>query len=162
MKTSNKSFKILIALAVLSVAAMVSSLCLTGGREVEFTPPPFDADAVAGTPSVPDGFGYGEFWQEGMTYRFSVCGNVTADGTEATLYFTNSEGNEVWLKLRVLDKGGKILGETGLIKPGEYVEKVTLSGTFEAGTEIVLKVMGYEPETYYSAGSVSLRTKIGE
>ena len=48
------------------------------------------------------------------------------------------------------------MGETGLIKPGEYVKNVTLSKTLDAGEKIKLKIMGYETETYESAGSVSL------
>ena len=38
---------------------------------------------------------------------------------------------------------------------------VTLSKTPEVGTKIKLKIMGYEPHTYYSAGAASLNTQIG-
>lgn len=161
MKVTSRKLIILVALALLSVAAMAAALCLTGG-EAEFVPPPFDGKAAAGVPNVPAGLGYSELWQEGMAYRFSVCGNVVMDGTEAAVYLTNPEGNGVWLKLRVLDRSGRILGETGLIKPGEYVEKVVLTGALAAGTEITLKIMGYEPETYHSMGAVSLDTSIGQ
>ena len=160
MKTSSKSFKILIALAVLSVAAMVLTLCLTGNKTAKFSPPPFEAAAIAGTPTVPAELGYGELWQEGMTYRFSVCGNVRMHGREAAVYFTNPSVNVAWLKLRVYSESGELLGETGLIKPGEYVENVTLSKEPAVGTKIVLKSMGYEPETYHSTGAVTLKTSI--
>ncbi len=162
MKISSKSFKILVAIAVLSAAAMVAAFCFTGSEDGVFTPPPFESEAVAGVPCVPDELGYGDFGQDGMAYRFFVCGNVIAAGGEATVYFTNPAENSVWLKLRVLDKNGEILGETGLLKPGEYVESVAISGNPKVGAEITLKVMGYEPETYHSAGAVSLRTKIAE
>ena len=85
----------------------------------------------------------------------------TVDGQNLTVYFTNTEGNEKNLKLRVLDTEGNILGETGLIKPGEYVKNVTLTKTLAAGEKIKLKIMGYEPETYESAGSVSLNVTVG-
>lgn len=147
--------------AVLSVVAAVVTLVFTDGSDVEFTPPPFEENAVLGEPSVPDGLGYNELWQEGMTYRFSVCGNVTTNGREATVYFTNPEANDAWLKLRVLDQNGKVIGETGLVKPGEYVETVTLFENYPVGTTLILKIMGYEPETYHSVGAVSLRTSIG-
>ncbi len=161
MKISSGKFKILVCLAALSAAVMVLSFCFSGG-EAEFTPPPFESSVVLGVPSVPDGLGYGEIWQEGMAYRFSVCGSIVSDGAKATVYLTNPAENDVWLKLRILDKNGNILGETGIIKPGEYVEKAALSRECEAGTEIVLKIMGYEPETYHSAGAVTLKTKISE
>ena len=63
--------------------------------------------------------------------------------------------------LPVFDEQGNMLGETGLIKPNEYVKYVTLSKTPEVGTKIKLKIMGYEPHTYYSAGAASLNTQIG-
>ena len=83
------------------------------------------------------------------------------DGGKAVVYFTNAEENSVYLKLRVLDEDGNILGETGLLKPGEYVEGVELGETFSAGTTISLKIMSYEPDTYMSEGSVVLKTTIG-
>ena len=127
----------------------------------EFTPPAFESAAVAGTPEVPDDLGYCELYQDGMAYRFSICGAVTMNGNTATVYFTSPESNEKWLKLRVLDAEGNVLGETGLIKPGEYVQTVELTEALAEGTAIKLKIMGYEPETYTSAGSVNLNTVIG-
>ena len=105
--------------------------------------------------------GYTELYKEGMAYRVSVCGVPTVDGQDLTVYFTNTEGNETYLKLRVLDTGGNNLGETGLLKPGEYVKTVTLDKTLAAGENLKLKIMGYEPETYESAGSVSLNVTVG-
>ena len=160
-KTENKSGKTVPILgAVLAVLAvgMIVSLCLTKNRTAEFSPPPFDENAVSGVPDVPEELGYSSPYKEGMSYRFSVCGNVTAEGENAVVYLTNPAENEVWLKLRVLDEDGKTLGETGLIKPGEYVRCVTLSPVPAAGTGIKLKIMGYEPETYQSAGAATLGT----
>ena len=64
-----------------------------------------------------------------MSYDFAVCGNVTMEGDKAIVYLTNIEGNNAWIKLRVFDEQGNMLGETGLIKPNEYVKYVTLSKT---------------------------------
>lgn len=144
------------------VIFMIVALCIP--KEAEkgaFTPPPFESAAVAGTPEVPENLGYGELYQEGMAYRFSVCGNVTMEDHNAVVYFTSPESNEKWLKLRVLDGNGNILGETGVIKPGEYIKYVELTKSLPAGTSIKLKIMGYEPDTFDSAGSVSLNTTIG-
>ncbi len=158
---SGVKFVILVTVTVLSVAVAATVLCLAGD-EAEFVAPPFESNAVLGTPSVPEDLGYSEVYRDGMGYRFSVCGNVTLDGNEAAIFLTNPEGSGIWLKLRVLDQNGSLLGETGLIKPGEYVEAVTLTGDLPVGTAVVLKIMGYEPETYHSVGAVSLRTSIGE
>ena len=96
-----------------------------------------------------------------MAYRFAVCGNVLMDGKQALVYFTNPAENDTWTKLRIYDEAGNILGETGLLKPGEYVQYVALDKELAPGTPIKLKIMGYEPATYLSAGSVVLNTQIG-
>lgn len=163
-KEQTKGNMLLLAavLWVLSFAVMVIAL-VAGGKQnqAEYTPPPFESAAVAGTPEVPGSLGYSSPYREGMGYRFSVCGNVTMDGSSALVYFTNPAENQVWIKLRVLDEGGVFLGETGLLKPGEYVKNVELTGNLPAGTPVKLKVMGYEPETYHSAGAATLNTTVG-
>ena len=126
----------------------------------EFTPPPFDAAAVVGSPAVPDGLG----WQEldAQAYIVGICGKFIPNGNTADIWLTNPEGNIVWLKVRVLDEKGNILGETGLVRPGEYVQSVELDTIPKTGTPIVLKIMAYQPDTYYSEGAVSLNTAISE
>ena len=157
----NKDYTLPILFGVFAVLliVMITALCIP--KTAEFVPPDFDAAAVQGIPEVAEDMGYTELFKEGMAYRVSVCGVPTVDRQDLTVYFTNTEGNEKNLKLRVLDTEGNILGETGLIKPGEYVKNVTLSKTLDAGEKIKLKIMGYEPETYESAGSVSLNVTVG-
>ena len=147
-------------LCVLSLAVMVFALTR---QEVqtemgEFTPPPFDSSAVVGTPAVPDGLG----WQEldAQAYIVGICGKFIPNGNTADVWLTNPVSNTVWLKVRVLDEKGNILGETGLVRPGEYVQFVELDNVPKAGTPIVLKIMAYQPDTYYSEGAVSLSTKV--
>ena len=156
----NKEYTVPILFGVFAVLliVMITALCIP--KTPEFVPPAFEA-AVQGTPEVEESMGYTELYKEGMAYRVSVCGVPTVDGQDLTVYFTNTEGNETYLKLRVLDTGGNILGETGLLKPGEYVKTVTLDKTLALGENIKLKIMGYEPETYESAGSVSLNVTVG-
>ena len=156
----NKEYTVPILFGVFAVLliVMITALCIP--KTPEFVPPAFEA-AVQGTPEVEESMGYTELYKEGMAYRVSVCGVPTVDGQDLTVYFTNTEGNETYLKLRVLDTGGNNLGETGLLKPGEYVKTVTLDKTLALGENIKLKIMGYEPETYESAGSVSLNVTVG-
>jgi hypothetical protein len=124
----------------------------------EFVPPEFDSSAEAGTPDVPEGLGYTEIYQEGMEFRAYVCGRVVVQNRQTDLFFTNDGGNTVWMKLRILDEKGNILGETGIIKPGEYVRTVRLQDMPSDGSPIQLKIMTYEPDTYYSEGAVVLNT----
>lgn len=156
-KIKNK-LSLAVLVCVLSIVVMIVTLCYHKSEMGEFVPPSFDEAAQTGIPVVPDGLG----WQEldATAFKVSVCGKIIPNGVSADVWLTNPENNTVWLKLRVLDKNGTILGETGLIRPGEYVQTVTLDTMPKAGTSIVLKLMSYQPDTYYSEGAVTLDTTI--
>lgn len=147
-------------ICVISLVVMVAALAFSGGEpeSVTFTPPIFDENAVQGTPDVPENLGWSEV--DAQVYKASICGVVTVEDGKADVWFTNPENNTVWLKLRVLDANGNTLGETGLIRPGEYVQSVVFETTPKNGDSIGLKLMAYEPETYYSAGSATLNTTV--
>ena len=148
-------------LAALLCAASLGAMAFVLGRAPEqeaFTPPPFDPAALSGSPAVPDGLG----WQEldAQAYLVGICGKFIPKGNTADIWLTNPKSNTVWLKVRVLDGKGNTLGETGIIKPGEYVQSVTLDAVPKTGKPIVLKIMAYQPDTYYSEGAVSLNTTV--
>lgn len=89
-----------------------------------------------------------------------VCGVLRADADgNVAIFLTSDAENNVWLKLRLENSAGEILGETGIIRPGEYVESLKLNEKAASG-DVTLHVMGYEPETYYSAGAVRLSTTL--
>ena len=150
---------ILSILCVISLGAMIVAL-LPSTEKAAFTPPPFDPAAQAGEPVVPDGLGYQTL--ETGPFRVAICGAVVAEGAKAQVYLTNPVGNDAWLKVRILNEKGEILGESGLIRPGEYVRNIRIDPMPAPGTPIVLKIMAYEPETYHSRGAVTLNTRMGE
>ena len=151
-------FAILMAFGVCSFVA-----CEDDAEKPQFVPPAFDSNAVAGEHNVAEGEnGYGVLDARGV-YTVGVCGEVKVTDGKADVWFTNPAENTVWLKLRVHNKKtGEILGETGIVKPGEYVQTITFLKAPKAGDEIVLRVMGYEAETYYSKGEVTLNTTASE
>lgn len=131
----------------------------TGEKGSSFVPPKFERDAVNGTPTVDASLGWAALTIS-ADYSVHVCGVLNADSSGSLpVYFTNDEGNAVWSKLRVLNSNNEIIGETGLLKPGQYVERVQLNDSAASGS-VTLQVMGYQPETYYSAGSVGLATEL--
>ncbi|MFA5561432.1 MAG: hypothetical protein WDA00_02175 [Eubacteriales bacterium] len=155
---------LLIALSViccLSVAMMIYAL-ITATHETPFSPPEFDRTALVGTPEVPQALGYSRLQVE-QGFQAYVCGNLLADGRQVDVYFTSPETNTVWLLLRLLDEQGRVLGETGIIRPGEYVKAVTLHAAPDGEQNLQLKIVAYQPETYVSMGTVGLHTtlKIG-
>ena len=127
----------------------------------EFVPPPFDTSAVRGTPNIlnPEAIGYTEL-DVPNAYKVSVCGMVRVNGNKADIYFTNPESNNAWLKLRVFNAKGEIIAETGLVRPGEYIQSVTFTKIPNIDDPITLRVMGYEPVTYYSVGEASFNTVV--
>ena len=126
----------------------------------EFVPPEFDATAVRGVPKIvnPDSIGYTEL--DAKAYKVSVCGRVEVNGNKADIYFTNPDSNSAWLKLRVLNAKGEVIAETGLVRPGEYIQTITFTKIPKTDDPITMRVMGYEPVTYYSVGEVSFNTVI--
>lgn len=145
---------------LISIIAMVIILCNPKVVETPFEAPAFAENAQIGAPEVPKELGWSELHQEGMDFKVGICGNLQFEEHEATLYFTNPEENEIWMKLRITDQKGKVLAETGLIKPGEYIKAVAFEKKPKAGSELEMKVMTYEPDTYYSAGTVTMRTTV--
>ncbi len=151
-----RAFLFWILIAGISLGAMSVALFWPHEREGAFIPPAFESEAIKGVPEVPSNLGYAELYQEGMAYRVGVCGMVQADEGEAVLFFTNHQENEAWLKVRLLDEQGNLLGESGLLKPGEYLRAVKLERAIPSGAQIKLHVMGYQPETYHSIGAVTI------
>ena len=90
-----------------------------------------------------------------------LCAKLIPDGQAVDVWFANPAENAIWMKLRLLDSKGRLLGETGLIRPGEYVRSVIVNTVPPTGTALVMKVMAYEPETYTSAGVVNMQTTMG-
>lgn len=162
MANSKKNNKALyIAAAVCAVCVLFMLIALLAPKEAErgeFTPPEFDPAAQQGTPDVPAELGWFTPQAEGLTLRVSLCGEVLVKDGKADVYFTNHSENENWMLLRVLDAEGNILAQTGIIKPGEYLKTIEFDTVPQDGQAIVYKVMSYEPDTYYSAGSITLRT----
>lgn len=147
---------LLLVACLASVAVMLYVLCRP---QTTFVPPPFESTAVSGTPeNVPETLGYASL--DATAYQLALCGAPTVQDGAATLYFTNPAGNTVWLKVRVCTVDGTLLGESGLLRPGEYVENVPLDTLPTEDTPVVLKVMAYELDTYRSAGAVSLSTML--
>ena len=140
---------------------MVIVLCIPKEAETKpFTPPLFDDKAISGEPTVPDGLGYNILYREGMSFKVGVCGKVNVTGKTADIYLTNIEENNVWLKARFYDAAGNIIGESGLIKPGEYLNSVELLTVPNSSAQYTIKIMSYEPDTYQSLGAITLTPKI--
>ncbi len=151
-------------LCLILTLVAVLGVCLVGcAQEESFVPPAFDAAAVAGDHGVAEGErGYSVLPppESNSQYRVGLCGEIHVKEGKADIWFTNPAENSAWLKLRVLNEEGEIIGETGLVKQGEYVQSITFYQAPLQGEKITLRVMGYAPESYYSKGEISLNTVV--
>jgi len=144
----------LFLLAILAVCAVGVMIAVIGTKvkpqqTADFVPPAFDRNAVTGIPDLNEDQGF--YTVEIGSYTVSFLVPFSADEDTADVQFTNYEINDCWMKLRLLDHKDHILGETGLIKPGEYVETIALTQEVTEDT-VKAKFLFYEPEIYYSAG----------
>lgn len=157
--TRNKFLMISSIVCVLALMIMIFALSIEKEvNQAPYIPPSFDPLAKVGIPEVPTELGWTEL--NAKVFRVSLCGVISLYDSAADVWLLNHADNDVWIKLRVMDVDGTIFGETGLLTEGSYVQAVTLNIIPETGTPVVLKIMAYEPETYYSAGSISINTYI--
>lgn len=155
----NKGIVILIVITIVLIAFTITVGIWTSSRR-EFVKPEFDDNAKPiSNIEIDEKLQYAEINVE-VGYNVGICNNLIMDNEENILiYFSSLKDNNVYLKLRIYDKEQKMLKETGLIKPGEQIEKLKIENLKE-DKEVIIKIMSYDPETYYSRGTVSLNTKI--
>ena len=148
---------IIIFAAVLLVALIVLFAVLFGREKevqiLEFEKPPFETNAVLGKPTVEQSLMYREV-DVGGSFVFSVCGCPVVENNELILYFSSNENNTPWLLVKIFDTKGNEIGKSGILRAGEYVRSIPLSQIPENG-KVKLKIITYEPDTYYSMGTAS-------
>ena len=142
-----------ILLAVISVAAAIFAALY----ETPYKPPPFEPAAVRGVPNPPDNMKYSDinaagrftFWLAGTAYQ-------QTDGS-LFLYLTNPEESEVYIMCRVTDKNGAELYKSGLLRPGEYVERLdALKKMKNEALDIKIYIYALDPDNFQSVGTVTL------
>ena len=148
--------RIILKLSILVLVLLAAVLIQHTNQQVEvrdFVPPSFDANALSGEPEVayPDMYGTLSLNDEVTVSLYSAP--IVTDGT-ALVCFTADAGNTAWVRLRLQDTDGKILGQSDLLRPGEYVARVKLT-TQPDRPEAIAKILTYEPDTYYSLGTAT-------
>lgn len=126
----------------------------------DFVAPGFDTTAVSGTPELQlDDRGYGTLMLQEYA-QVAMCANVYMEGNLAQLYLTAPETNTCWVRVKIYSPSGELLGESGLVCPGQYIPGVTLSTVPEPGTLVTVRILLYEPETYISLGAAGAQVCI--
>ena len=77
------------------------------------------------------------------------------------LYLTNPESNECIIMAEMTDEAGNVLYRSGALRPGEYVERLyPLLELENVAIPIQMKVYAFEPETWYSLGTIALNNTL--
>lgn len=157
--------------AVLALVIAVTAFVILLGLEPEL----LDSGRQAGVPaSVAEEYGYTPYSAEGIC-DVVLCGNPEVEGKEVRLYLTNPETNTVWLRAEIYsvaftyDAAGnitaanpdKLLGRSGFLRPGEYVETVSLSRELrDERTYVMIKISTYVEKTRTSNGFFYINTAL--
>lgn len=159
-----------------AIALLVAAAAAVFVWLISIEPPFFDENAVVGDPTafVTEEDGYSLYEAEGVC-NVALCGYLKTDGKEAKIYLTNPEENEVFLRAEVYtvafvyDESGNItdyyedelLGKTGFLRPGEYVETVKLDKVpSEEQSYIMVKIATYNEADGTSNGSFFINTML--
>ena len=151
--------KILVVLSIFSIISIISVIVLFFNvkKNKVFMPPEIEQTAITGVPSVDEDYKYSSLdVKDG--YSVGLAGHPRIVDQKLYLYFTSLKSNDVLIKLKVFYKN-KEVGSTGLIEPGKYIETIQLKDGHYSG-KLILKIMGYEKDTYQSAGAVDLNLKV--
>ena len=124
-----------------------------------FIKPDFDPLAISEKLQVPEKLKYASI-DISKGYKVYLCGDLIMDEFgKVPIYFKSDENNNVYIKFRIYDKENNLLKESGLIKPGETIQQIEM-GKRDKETEVVIKVMGYDRDNYYSMGVANINAKI--
>jgi len=144
-------------LLVLVLIIIILIINITNKRT--FHKPPFDKNT---TTEIPNELDYKDsIIKVSEGYSLYIDGIPTIKNNELIINLITLKENNVWIKIRVLNDEEKIIAESGLIRPGEYLRSVETIKKISKNDKLTYMIMGYEIDTYLSAGNVALNTKAG-
>lgn len=147
-----------VCIVLIFFAALFLLVQKTRQKEHTFTPPKFEKKA--------ENFSEEEIKEKkynvlnaGDGYQVGICGEPEEKDGKVMVCFVNLPENTVWLQLRILNQNGEQIAKSGIIKPGQWLKEIKLEHPLnQEKMSITMEVRGYEPDTYYSAGKLSLKT----
>lgn len=126
-----------------------------------FVPPAFEAEAQQGVPAPEDSLQYGSV-SAPTGFSIGLCGTMyqQQDGS-LVLYLTNPEANSTNIRCEIKNEAGELLYECGVLRPGEYMERLLpVTEIPNEAMKIRLFVYGYEPDSWYSCGTIELENTL--
>ena len=144
------------AAVLVAVLAAVALSVLPGlSASPSFVPPPRESGAVVGTPAPEEAADHRVF-QVADAFSVGLSGApAMGENGELLIWFENPPFNTVMLRLRLYNAAGELIGESGLIAPGEYLPALIPTIPVSRGESLSARILSYEPSTYLSHGSAS-------
>ena len=157
--TGLRARRVLLGVTLFLCAALIAGVLIWRNTR-PYTPPAFDETARQGEPQVPDGLGYGVASapsEDGFSVGVASVWKRAEDGS-LPVWLTNPAENRAYLLMRVTDAGsGKILYESGMLRPGEYVEALQpLRKLPDGPVSVQVAVYSLDPENYRSLGTLRM------
>lgn len=169
--TTQLKQNIRIGLAVTLLVAVVLAVSYAlYTREPELLEP----NELPGEPiALPAEYGYSELMPQGLPCVIRICGMPKVDGKDVYLNLTSPAVNSYLVRAEVYSvkvdvnaatgqakpAPDKLLGKTGFIHPGTYVEKLTLDKGLKNGENpVYIKIALREEDTGHSGGFFYLGT----
>ena len=161
MSRTEKLILIILTIAVIAVGIAI----MTDSRKDQiiiddFTAPSFENGALVGMPGNVDGSLRHSRMAVSEGFVVWMCADPVVSGGSAQVYFASEETNNLWVKVQLFDADGALLGESGLLRPGEYVETITLTHVPKKDGLITAKILSYEQDTYYSKGTATAQVML--
>lgn len=160
-KTERKLIMIFSAVLILAVIAVVVVLIVKMNQTVkgDFVKPEFDSSAIVADMDYLSSIQSFSTLQATSDLGVALMSDVYLNDNKYQLYFCSLDTNKDYLLVRIYDETGEVLlGQSGLVKPGECVQYVDAISVPKDSENIKIKVLTYEPETYLSQGTFSLNT----
>lgn len=145
-------------LLIIIISILIAILLFVLFNDDKYNKPHFDKNAIKGIPLIENNY----YQQIDVTdgYSFKLYNDLSIKNNKLNLYFTSLDTNKYYLKLRIYDlSNNTIIAETGLLKPGYYLKNIEISN-IKSEKDVIIKVMSYNPDTYFSEGVVNLKSVI--
>lgn len=156
--TKNKNLIILISILIILILIIIYLLFNIKNKS-SFIKPEFDSNASI---MIPQNLDYKSAIIEiSDGYSIYIDGKPHIDNDSLIVNFVSVENNTLWIKIRVLDDKENVVAESGLIKPGEYLKSIKLDRKISVNDSMTYMIIGYEMDSYKSAGTIELNTKVG-
>lgn len=151
-----KKRKIAIIISIILFLIAIAIVIITS--QIKYRPPKFDENALTGVPSPDESFLY-DTVKSDFGYSFGIAANLyQQEDRSCKIFLTNPKKSNVYLMCEIADQStDEVLYESGVIKPGEYIEAVQSVSKFaNEAKKVSVKVHAFEKDSWVSAGTTEL------